>query len=386
MTSLYVLHLILVGLMGIHGEIVGVSKVSVKAGGSVSIPCLYESKYRDNVKCLCKGKKWPNCKYVVKTNQLDNSEEFSISDDKNQGIFTVTINHLTDDDSSYWCSVERDVLLDVKKRFELSVTNDVQSLYVDKQEMTAFEGGSVTVWCRYEYPKVTEWCKLGSSSCVTDQTGSIDGATVSINESVPKVFTVTMSELRTKNSGWYCCANTDFQMPVHITVHELTSTTATTMSPNTANFTGTRQTANQNSSLFMSAEQHTVQPTNSTINGAGGESLQDKHKSLTIVTIFTATLVLLVVLAAFVGYRIMIKRNNTKTEGPDITAGSKIGNDPDVHYATVVHNQHPAAQHKNNIPEEIVTYSTILIKESVRQTTEPVDGSVIYNTIQTKTE
>lgn len=107
------------------------------------------------------------------------------------------------------------------------------SLYVDHQEITAFERGSVTVMCHYKYPKVTEWCRL-NSTCVTDQAGSIDGTTVTINASVPNVFTVTMSELKTESSGWYWCANGGLQMPVHITVHELTSTITTTMSPSTA--------------------------------------------------------------------------------------------------------------------------------------------------------
>lgn len=107
------------------------------------------------------------------------------------------------------------------------------SLYVDYKEIIAFERGSVTVMCHYEYPEVTEWCRLGST-CVTDQAGSIDGTTVTINASVPNVYTVTMSELRTESSGWYWCVKGDLQMPVHVTVHELTSTTTTTMSPSTA--------------------------------------------------------------------------------------------------------------------------------------------------------
>lgn len=118
--------------------------------------------------------------------------------------------------------------------FVLCFYQGMPDLYVDQQEIAAFKGGSVTVLCRYINTKVTEWCRLGST-CVTDQTGSIGGTTVTVNASVPHVFNVTMSELRIESSGWYWCASKYLQMPVHITVHELTSTTTTsTLSHNTA--------------------------------------------------------------------------------------------------------------------------------------------------------
>nr|XP_019949077.1 PREDICTED: uncharacterized protein LOC109633549 [Paralichthys olivaceus] len=46
--------LILTGLTGVH-SVITLSTVSVKAGDSITIPCLYDSKYKDNVKYLCGG-------------------------------------------------------------------------------------------------------------------------------------------------------------------------------------------------------------------------------------------------------------------------------------------------------------------------------------------
>ncbi|KAK9541474.1 hypothetical protein VZT92_001513 [Zoarces viviparus] len=377
----FVSHLILAGLLGIHSQIVTVSEVSVKAGGSISIPCLYELTYKNDVKYLCKGRVFWTCSVIT-------NERFSISDDTNKGIFTVTINDLRDEDTSsyYWCAVKIIGMSDVKKRFQLSVTSGMPSLYVGQQEISAFDRGSVTIRCHSEYTEGAQWCRLSilGRSCATGPTGSIDGTAVTINSSVPKVFTVTMSKLRTESSGWYLCVNRHSEMPVHVTVHELPSTTSTTISPTTAR---PSPTTTQYSSLRTSAAPHTAHPTNSTINGTGGESLQE-HKS-SKVTILTTTLVLLllVVLAAFFGWRMMMKRRDkNKPEGSAIAAGSQIGSDPDVHYATIAHTQHAAAQQQENIPEESVTYSTIVIKNSVRQMIEPVDGSVIYSTLHTKTE
>ncbi|XP_071061836.1 CMRF35-like molecule 5 [Pseudochaenichthys georgianus] len=113
--------LILFGLTGIH-SITTVSKVSVRAGGSITIPCLYESKYRNYVKYLCKGSTWNFCSSVIKTNQ-QNSRKFSISDDKKQRVFNVTINDLTEEDTAYyWCAVEINHGADFKEYFHLSVT------------------------------------------------------------------------------------------------------------------------------------------------------------------------------------------------------------------------------------------------------------------------
>ncbi|KAI4813222.1 hypothetical protein KUCAC02_024565 [Chaenocephalus aceratus] len=252
----------------------------------------------------------------------------------------------TDDGTSYWCAIGKNHF-DVKQRFELSVTTGMPSLHVDEQEITAFEGGSVTVKFHDENPKVTKWCRLVSSSikCMSDQIGSIDGATVTINTSVSNVFTVTMSGLNTENNG---C-------------------TATTL-----------KTATQNASLFTSAEPLTVQPSFSTVIGTDGESLQDKKqetdiihfdkKSSTLVCILRTTLVLLllVVPTEFFGWRMKKKRNKTKTEVPVITGGAEVERDPDVHYATIFHNPDAASQLKqNNIPEETVTYSTIVLNRSV---------------------
>uniref|UniRef100_A0A667ZIU0 Immunoglobulin V-set domain-containing protein n=1 Tax=Myripristis murdjan TaxID=586833 RepID=A0A667ZIU0_9TELE len=83
-----------------------VNNVSVRAGGSISIPCLYDTRYKNHVKYLCKGSYWLWCSYEVKTNQPSTPGRFSISDDKKQRIFTVTINDLMAEDTDYWCAVE----------------------------------------------------------------------------------------------------------------------------------------------------------------------------------------------------------------------------------------------------------------------------------------
>ncbi|XP_044229379.1 uncharacterized protein LOC122997357 [Thunnus albacares] len=408
----FIPHLILAGLIGIHCKIITVSRVSVKAGGSISIPCLYDQYYRNHVKYLCQGYYFALCHIVVDTNQgKSSSGKFSISDDTNQRIFTVTINDITHKDTDFWCAVEIVSGEDVKQYFQLST--GTSNLYVDQQEITAFEGGNVTINCHYKSPVERKWCRLGRT-CVTNQFGSIDGTAVTIDASVSNDFTVTMSKLRTESSGWYWCAAGDLQMPVNVTVNESLSTT---MSPSTAR---TLSTTHQHSSLLMSVEPCTAQPTNTTITGAGGESLQDEHKRSTTMTILITILVLqlLVVLTVFFGWR-MIRCNKTKPRTSDITAVSQTGSDPNVLYATIVHaarkdqtpkdsvtystiNKRDGAKQmvsqtgsdpdvlyanvvhearKDQTLKDSVTYSTVNIRDGAKQMTEPEDGVVIYSTV-----
>uniref|UniRef100_I3JAI2 Immunoglobulin domain-containing protein n=1 Tax=Oreochromis niloticus TaxID=8128 RepID=I3JAI2_ORENI len=192
-----------------------VSKVSVKAGKSISIPCLYESQYINNVKYLCEGYYWTYCRYAVKTNKADPSGKYSISDDKKLKIFTVTINQLTNENTDYWCVVEINKGEDYKQYFQLSVTRGTPSLYVDHQRITGYTGESITIRCHHSNSGEMKWCRLGRN-CVTGSSGSIDGAAVTTHMRDPNVFTVTMSGLRSKDSGWYWCAEGDIQIPVYL--------------------------------------------------------------------------------------------------------------------------------------------------------------------------
>lgn len=97
-------------------SITTIKKVSVKAGGSIHLPCLYESEYRPYPKYLCKGHDFIFCK-VQSTNG-----KILISDDKKQRILTVDINDLSNRDTAWWwCAVEL-AGSDAKQYFHVEVT------------------------------------------------------------------------------------------------------------------------------------------------------------------------------------------------------------------------------------------------------------------------
>ncbi|XP_041102537.1 CMRF35-like molecule 7 isoform X2 [Polyodon spathula] len=78
-------------------------------GGSVSFQCYYDRYYDTNVKYWCRGYVWSSCKEIQRSSEKHRDEnKVSISDDRTQGIFTVTVRRLEKKDADwYWCGIER---------------------------------------------------------------------------------------------------------------------------------------------------------------------------------------------------------------------------------------------------------------------------------------
>uniref|UniRef100_A0A8C7K779 Ig-like domain-containing protein n=1 Tax=Oncorhynchus kisutch TaxID=8019 RepID=A0A8C7K779_ONCKI len=84
-----------------------VSKVSVKTGNYITIPCRYDQRYIQYVKYWCQGDYWNSCSALVRTDQPKISGTVSISDDVTRRIFSVNMTDLQPEDSGYyWCAVE----------------------------------------------------------------------------------------------------------------------------------------------------------------------------------------------------------------------------------------------------------------------------------------
>ncbi|XP_048866136.1 polymeric immunoglobulin receptor-like isoform X4 [Brienomyrus brachyistius] len=200
----------------------GVSTVKwmrVQRGGSITIPCFYDDRYKPHVKYWCRGYNVSSCTPIVHTDSPQEGK-VSIRDDPDQQVFTVTINNLTTGDSDrYWCGVEISGASDVGDRVNLSVTDAPSGLSVDKQEVTGVDGDSVSVQCYYGNNKRHRmWCKIGGS-CASERSVSLDGRPVLIRDDTEnKTFIVTMRGLERKDTGWYWCAAGYLQIPVHITI------------------------------------------------------------------------------------------------------------------------------------------------------------------------
>ncbi|XP_055731363.1 uncharacterized protein LOC129818975 isoform X1 [Salvelinus fontinalis] len=247
----------------------GAYRVSVKTGGSITIPCRYDLKYKPHVKYLCKVGHWQICS----PDPFKSTDKASISDDINKQTITVTMTDLEPVDSGrYGCFVisgGSDVMIE---RFQLSVTAGTPELYVDQQEVTGVEGGSVIINCYYRNTgHRTWWCRIGGSgSCVERNSGTTEGKSVTLQQTTDatrgNILMVTMSGLKMENTGWYRCRVGDLMMPVHITVRQQTTTQST------STMTTTQAPTTEQSSFSPAAEP--VQ-TDNTVQGPEGGKEKD---------------------------------------------------------------------------------------------------------------
>ncbi|XP_014887919.1 uncharacterized protein LOC106947441 isoform X1 [Poecilia latipinna] len=307
-----------------------INKVSVKAGASVSILCSYDRKYKNHVKYLCKGYVWSSCTYEIRTDSRREAGKYSISEDKSQRIFTVTIKQLTADDTYYWCAVENNNEADIGQRFLLSVTTGTPILSVADQNVIGYIGDKITIHCSYRNSGGVGWCKLGST-CVT-VSGNIDGTAATVNTAVSNVISVTMSGLKPESSGWYYCVKGDFQMPVHLTV---------TVKPSVIGLQATTET------IEVTGTPAATRPTDPGLGEIPNQRYVDPK-----VHIITLGMLSLVVLVALLMWFIQ-RCKNIKEDSTDPRS-----NEWEIVYTAVSFKTKSTPQNEAN--EEDVTFSTVV--------------------------
>ncbi|XP_060724639.1 transmembrane domain-containing protein TMIGD3-like [Tachysurus vachellii] len=194
--------------------------VAVKRGGSVTIPCLYDEKYKANSKFWCKGYYLATCSIVAYANSNGNP---SVIDHPEQNLFTVELNSVSESGTS-WCAAEIGDKWqpDDRDYWYLRVSQD-PDLSVRESRVRGEEGGSVTVHCLYsaEYQNTQkQWCRLKDEQCNTVRTETSQNSAVYISDDGRRSFSVTMRRLKKSDAGWYWCSAGDLQVPVHISVSD----------------------------------------------------------------------------------------------------------------------------------------------------------------------
>ncbi|XP_048866265.1 polymeric immunoglobulin receptor-like isoform X4 [Brienomyrus brachyistius] len=81
--------------------------VSAQRGRPVTIPCYYDQNSKDKTKYLCRGYEWDSCSRIAQSDGEQSRGTVSVSDDRDQIVFNVTIRDLQEEDFDYyWCAVE----------------------------------------------------------------------------------------------------------------------------------------------------------------------------------------------------------------------------------------------------------------------------------------
>ncbi|XP_038826924.1 uncharacterized protein LOC120026172 [Salvelinus namaycush] len=355
-------------------------RVSVKTGSSTTIPCRYDLKYKTHVKYLCKVDYLVRCSPDVHSKSIHKA---SISHDINKQTFTVTMTDLEPEDSGrYWCAVEINGGSEVMiERFQLSVTPGTPELYVDQQEVTGVEGGSVIMNCYYSNTGNRKWwCRIGGSvSCVKRDSGTLDGASVTLQQTTDaprgNVLTVTMSGLKMENTGWYRCGVGDLMMPVHITVRRQPTTQSTTT------MTTTKAPTTEQSSFSPTAEP--VQ-TDNTVQGPEGGKEKDSMSSIDLKMLLIPLGMLVVVISGvLVTWKMWRKHKDNKAmDQTTNTSGDPFpANGDDVMYSTVV----PKRRNQLNVQTKAESDNVVYSSLALQLDPFPANGDdVMYSTVVTK--
>ncbi|XP_017552558.1 polymeric immunoglobulin receptor-like isoform X2 [Pygocentrus nattereri] len=195
--------------------------LAVKHGGSISIPCVYDEKYKSNRKYWCRGYYWSLCKIVANTNT---SGRTSVTDHPTQNMFTVELKSLQDSDSGYyWCAVEISGGSDDGDYVYLTVSSDPAVLVINSS-VSGQEGGRVSVQCLCSAGyknKQKKWCRFKDWSCFTVwKTSTSQNSAVLVSDDEKGSVSVEMSGLQKSDAGWYWFSAGDVGVTVHLTVTE----------------------------------------------------------------------------------------------------------------------------------------------------------------------
>uniref|UniRef100_A0A8B9L112 Ig-like domain-containing protein n=1 Tax=Astyanax mexicanus TaxID=7994 RepID=A0A8B9L112_ASTMX len=206
-------------------KITTIKEVSVREGQSIIIPCLYDPIYESHLKYLCSGYMWAFCKPKVYSKPQETNSNMCITDDRERRTINVTMNALSSSEAGhYWCCIEIDKASDKGSWFKLQVTKDPE-LYVENQTVTGDVGQNVSIFCHHPHHHSSneemKWCKLGGN-CV-ENTGTLDRASVQLTKT-DKILKIEMSNLMMKHTGWYYCSVGHLQMPVHVSVTNISNT------------------------------------------------------------------------------------------------------------------------------------------------------------------
>ncbi|XP_051557717.1 CMRF35-like molecule 1 isoform X2 [Myxocyprinus asiaticus] len=198
-------------------------QLSLQTGGSVTIPCHYDSKYTEHKKYWCYEARsiYSFCSTLAYANETKGN--VSVIDHPDQSLFTVTMSDLQSKDTgAYWCAVEIEGIFKVDETEELYMTiQSVPDLSVVSSSVTGQEGGNISVQCLCSSgykSKDKQWCRYKDKRCsVVGKTDTSQNPSVQISDDGRESFSVVMTGLTESDSGWYWCSVGDRQVPVQLT-------------------------------------------------------------------------------------------------------------------------------------------------------------------------
>ncbi|KAK6470519.1 polymeric immunoglobulin receptor-like isoform X1 [Huso huso] len=236
-------------LVTVTGEpaLEGPETVTAITGQTVTMDCKYNEKYRQNVKYWCRMVQY-DC--TILRNTRYNAYNVNIKDNPLANTFTLTMWRPKERDSGqYRCGIK---MSDRDKTFDVELK--VLSL-IGPQVVTGIEGRLMKVDCKYrkDYSHLKKyWCRMEDNWCETlvDTFNDKKHLLTDIHDhDMINTFTVTISQLKLSDAGFYRCGivtsylNDDITFDVELKVHQdVTTHNPTTYTSSKATPTRTRTT------------------------------------------------------------------------------------------------------------------------------------------------
>eukprot|EP00064_Thunnus_orientalis_P011321 superscaffoldBa00001627_g11351 len=147
-----------VSLLSVSGNNEGLARINcdntpvnqtAHVGGSVTINCNYSRAEESNVRYLCKEDEKLNCRNMIETHSSNYTKRgrFSLTDNKQQRVYTVTLSGLTKADAGrYKCAMENSSFITCSTEVHLHILNwdDVKS-----EEISGDTGDTIKIQCSY---------------------------------------------------------------------------------------------------------------------------------------------------------------------------------------------------------------------------------------------
>ncbi|XP_041050570.1 Fc receptor-like protein 6 [Carcharodon carcharias] len=141
--------ILLICSLPVSGALWAKDRVTGVVGRAITIECHYDAQwYKSHMKYWCLGKS-RQCNVVASTNWRNG--RISVTDNKSQGIFIVTMEDLRSRDTGWYsCGIEKSGLLDQMFAVWLQISYEPMSvpvLYFSSSANISCSGGSVSVSC-----------------------------------------------------------------------------------------------------------------------------------------------------------------------------------------------------------------------------------------------
>ncbi|XP_029110350.1 CMRF35-like molecule 8 [Scleropages formosus] len=311
------------------------SWISALRGESVTIPCVYEMRYKHHVKYWCKGFRWESCSTMVRSDSPQRKGDMSITYDPDQLVFAVTIMNVQEKDAgTYWCGVEINGAVEDSTSLHLTGRRQFLLQLVEKHR------------CDCRDPRKC-------SSAVPQKTTAKTVIETKVTTLSVKQTTESLIPADEKRTGW--TSTTNYQGGLTVTVFPPVSTLSVT-----------------------------EDKSNTT-------TLQQGTWSSHTLPISVVMLGILLILLSVVMVTWILRKRHKETESSNretdirFTVTSTVDNEDEVTYSTLVHKK-PAATskvHKPAVdPSTEVLYSSVARQDT--QSSASRADEVVYSSVITK--